>query len=625
MKNKHDPSRQQHPNNRTVAVELLSPARNIACGIAAINHGADAVYIGGPKFSARAAAGNSIADIGRLTRYAHTFSAKVYVALNTILADNELDEALTSINQLYETGIDALIIQDLGLLECDLPPIPLHASTQTDNRSIDKVHFLEQVGFQQVVLARELHLDEIRAIRAATSVPLEFFIHGSLCVSYSGQCFLSEVMCGRSANRGECAQFCRHQFNLKNSKGEILEKDRYLLSLKDLEHLSNIETLLDAGITSLKIEGRLKDEEYVKNITALYRDELDRIFKKNSGFGPASSGKCSFGFIPDPARSFQRGKTDYFLTNRSAKPGSPDTVKSLGAPVGTVVESHNRKIVVDSDQVFANGDGLCFFDRNKKLVGIRVNRAEGKTLHLHVAAAIQAGTALFRNHDESFSKILQQSNLCRTIQCDAEIYESPTGLVCRIQDEDGCISETGIDSPYEIARNPDGIKERIEKQMRKTGGTVFSFRSLAVQIENTHFHAVATVNELRRTALDHHLDQRLSSYQRSEHAIIANDFPWPENEIIHKEAVLNTAAVAFYKRHGLSRFTSLQDGEPSGMLRVMTCRYCLRRQIARCPRMTRNPADTEPLYIEDNAGRYEVRFNCGTCEMSVYVVDTKKS
>ena len=329
-------------------IELLAPAKNLGCGISAINHGADAVYIGGPQFGARAAAGNSLFDIEKLIHHAHQFRAKVYVALNTIFNDSELDHAVRLCHQLHGIGVDALIVQDVGLLESELPPIPLHSSTQMNNRTVDKVRFLEKVGFQQVVLARELSLAEIKEIRAATRIPLEFFVHGALCVSYSGQCYISEVVAGRSANRGECAQFCRHKFTLKDGQGKILEKDRYLLSLKDLNLSAHLEVLIDAGISSFKIEGRLKDENYVKNVTAYYRQALDKIIEADGGLQRISSGRCSFGFIPDPAKSFNRGNTDYFLINQRNKPGALESPKSTGQRLGQVVHSENRFFVSEN-------------------------------------------------------------------------------------------------------------------------------------------------------------------------------------------------------------------------------------------------------------------------------------
>ncbi len=387
-------------------IELLAPAKNLVCGISAINHGADAVYIGGPQFGARAAACNSLVDIEKLVAHAHQFGAKVYVALNTVFDDRELELAVQLCHQLYGIGVDALIIQDVGLLESDLPPISLHSSTQMNNRTVDKVRFLEKVGFQQVVLARELSLSQIKEIRAATSVPLEFFIHGALCVSYSGQCYISEVMAGRSANRGECAQFCRHKFTLKDGQGKILAKDRYLLSLKDLNLSAHLGALIDAGISSFKIEGRLKDENYVKNVTAYYRQALDKIIDEDGGLQRSSSGRCSFGFIPDPSKSFNRGQTDYFLTDQRNRPGAIESPKSTGQRLGKVEHAEKRFFVLETGEEINNGDGLCFFDPEKGLVGIKVNRVENGKIYPKDPVVLPIGLTVYRNSDTAFNKML---------------------------------------------------------------------------------------------------------------------------------------------------------------------------------------------------------------------------
>ena len=383
-------------------IELLAPAKDLSCGIAAIEHGADAVYIGAPLFSARAAAANSFEDIGTLINFAHQFYARVYIALNTVLGDDELDEAVKMIHHFHQLGADAIIIQDLGLLECDLPPIPLHASTQANNRTAEKVHFLENVGFQQVVLARELSLVEIERISQQTSVALECFVHGALCVSYSGQCYISEVMAGRSANRGKCAQFCRHKFTLKDAAGKIIEKDKHLLSLKDLNLSQQLRSLITAGIRSFKIEGRLKDSNYVKNITALYRQQLDVIIDEDESLKRASSGRCNFSFLPDAEKSFHRGQTRYFLEDKRNRPASIDTPKSIGKKVGRVGGIGRDYVDIVSDQSFHNGDGLCYFDQQNNLVGFSINWVEGKRIYPQKKVNPVKGTTIYRNHDVKF-------------------------------------------------------------------------------------------------------------------------------------------------------------------------------------------------------------------------------
>ena len=363
-------------------IELLAPAKNLECGIEAVNHGADAVYIGAPKFGARAAAVNSLEDIAALTDYAHLYGVRIYVTVNTILKDEELEETERMIDALYRIGVDALIVQDMGITRLNLPPIPLHASTQMDNRTPEKVRFLADAGFKQVVLARELSLHEIEGIhRACPDVPLEVFVHGALCVSYSGQCYVSQACFGRSANRGECAQFCRLPFSLVDADGKVIVRDKHLLSLKDLNQSELLEQLLDAGATSLKIEGRLKDVTYVKNVTAAYRQKLDEILARRPEYARASSGRCHYTFTPRLDKSFSRGFTHYFLQGRERDIASFDTPKSLGEAMGTMKEQRGGWISVAGVKPFHNGDGVCYLDEQGRLQGFRINRVDGNKLY----------------------------------------------------------------------------------------------------------------------------------------------------------------------------------------------------------------------------------------------------
>ena len=421
----YTPENLSHVHNR---LELLAPAKNADYGIEAIRHGADAVYIGGPAFGARATAGNSVEDIARLCTYAHQYHAQVFVALNTILMDNELADAEKLIWQLYEAGADALIVQDMGVLQLNLPPIALHASTQMDNRSPEKVAFLEQVGFSQVVLARELGLSQIRDVAAHTNMQLEFFIHGALCVAYSGLCNLSHSFSNRSANRGECSQMCRLPGNLKTRQGDVLAQNEHLLSLKDNNQTENLEALIDAGIRSFKIEGRLKDLSYVKNVTAHYRQKLDAIMARRPEFKASSHGRCEHSFIPDPEKTFNRGSTDYFVNESSQGIKDFRSPKYIGEEVGKVVSIGKDFIQVSSTHEFNNGDGLAFFPANfamakqsdDKLQGLRVNRAEGLKLHiLQVPKDLKVGMTLYRNHNQA-SKPCYRKNLLSGLS--ASIY-----------------------------------------------------------------------------------------------------------------------------------------------------------------------------------------------------------
>ncbi len=600
-------------------IELLAPAKNLACGVSAINHGADAVYIGGPQFGARAAACNSLADIEKLVAHAHRFRARVYGALNTIFTDHELDLAVKLCHQLHGIGVDALIIQDVGLLESELPPIPLHSSTQMNNRTVEKVRFLEKVGFAQVVLARELSLTEIKEIRAATSVPLEFFVHGALCVSYSGQCYISEVMAGRSANRGECAQFCRHKFTLQDGQGQILAKDRYLLSLKDLNLSAHLGALIDAGISSFKIEGRLKDENYVKNVTAYYRQALDTIIDKDNGLQRSSSGRCSFGFTPNPEKSFNRGMTDYFLTGRHNAPGAIDSPKSTGQKLGQVVHAEKHYFIVATEEVVNNGDGLCFFDAARGLVGIKVNRVDNGKIYPKDPAVLSVGTTLYRNADTAFNKLLSRSEQCRTIALQLKLTETVDGLQLLIRDADGIESTTIVKAEKAVARQAGMIVPLAEKQLRKSGGSVFSIEKISVDLRPELFFPAAVFNDLRRKGLDHHLEIRLEQYFVEHIEIIGNDFPWPAEEVSYLDNIANKKATEFYQRHGVQKIDSrMLRAVDVDHCALMTTRYCVREQLQMCPKMSSRPVELAgPLTIMDNTGVYELGFDCRKCAMTV--------
>ena len=601
-------------------LELLAPAKDLACGLAAVNHGADAVYIGAPRFGARAAAGNSLQDIEELVHYAHLYGARVYIALNTLLDDRELDEAVPLVHSLYQLGADGLIIQDMGLLECDLPPIPLHASTQTNNRTVDKVRFLEQVGFDQVVLARELSIDEIRAIRQATTVPLECFIHGALCVSYSGQCYISEVVSGRSANRGECAQFCRHRYTLRDGKGQVVARDRYLLSLKDLDLSAHLAELIDAGISSFKIEGRLKDISYVKNITAYYRQLLDRLLDGDSRLQRSSSGQCHFSFVPDPAKSFNRGRTTYFYHGPGAACGQPDTSKSLGEVIGPVLRSGKGLFVVDTKATLHNGDGLCFFQQDGTLTGLKANRVEGRTVHHRERQSPPAGTIIHRNHDVAFTKMLAASEQCRTLTIDLVVEETDTGLACAISDEDGITSRTELACDREVANQPGTSKGVIERQMRKSGGTLFTVGAVEVTVSDTLFVRAATVNELRRLAFIAHTAARLDGYRRRERNVTPTSTPWASPRVTCLDNISNSRAEAFYRRHGVSEFAYAATGAPDEPeLPLMTTRYCVKAQLGLCPKAGGGKTQpyVEPFILSDNTGDYLLECDCRHCQMTL--------
>ena len=527
------------------SIELLAPAKTAEIGVEAIKHGADAVYIGAPRFSARASAGNELEDIARLVKYAHFFNARVYVALNTILKDDELDDARSLIFSLYNIGADALIVQDMGILELDIPPIALHASTQADNRSVEKVRFLESVGFSQVVLARELSAEQIRTIADNTTVPLEVFVHGALCVSYSGQCYLSSRMCGRSANRGECAQYCRLPYTLKDADGRTLLKDKYILSLKDLNLSSELGVLLDSGASSLKIEGRLKDMGYVKNVTAYYRNKLDEIFSKDSRYKRASDGKSSFFFIPDAQKSFNRGFSSYFIHGqRSASLCSFDTPKSKGEKIGTVKELSRQSLTVSENLPLNNGDGICYINNDGVFAGFRINKIEGNRVYPTEMPFLRSGTVLYRNYDHEFEKVLSKKSAERYIEVDFDLSETPHGFELTVTDETGISVSEVLNSEKEESRTPQ--RENIIRQLSKLGDTSFVIRQFNYRLSNDWFVPSSVWSGLRRRAIEKLSLQRERSYCReARKSCLAKECEYPEKEMSYLGNVSNRLARAF--------------------------------------------------------------------------------
>ncbi len=594
-------------------IELLAPAKDYSCGIAAIEHGADAIYIGAPRFSARAAAANSLADIEKLIRFAHQFHARVYIALNTLLKDDELDKAVNLVHHLYEVGADAIIIQDFGLLECDLPPIELHASTQVNNRTVEKVRFLEKVGFQQVVLARELSLTEIEEIAGHSSVTLECFIHGALCVSYSGQCYISEVMAGRSANRGRCAQFCRHRFTLKDSTGKIISENKHLLSLKDLNLSGELRSLIDAGIRSFKIEGRLKDSNYVKNITALYRQKLDLIIDTDPSLERASSGRFNFSFVPDAEKSFHRDQTCYFLHDKRKRCGSINTPKSIGKQLGRVSIVGRNYIDIATDQTLQNGDGLCYLDQQDNLVGFSVNRVEGKRVFPHKKVTPVTGVLIHRNHDVKFNRLVEVSGKCRRISVSISVTATDSDLSFQVTDEDNIVSSCSITVEKVVARKPEMTHEAIRKQAEKSGDTIFKVSKVDVCVNRHQYYSQSQLKELRREAFTVHLQKRLDLYKVHQIKIEPNNVQWIAASTSYLDNITNYRAEAFYRRHG----ATISDGK-TGPQRLMSCKYCIKAQLDFCPKLAgKKKKFQEPFSLMDNSGEYCLEFDCHRCEMIV--------
>lgn len=600
-------------------IELLAPAKNLECGIEAINHGADAVYIGAPRFGARAAAGNSLADIEALVQYAHLYNVRIYVTVNTILRDDELKETEAMIWDLYRAGVDALIVQDMGLTQLNLPPIPLHASTQMDNRTVEKVRFLADAGFRQVVLARELSVNEISRIHAACpDTLLEVFIHGALCVSYSGQCYVSEACFGRSANRGECAQFCRLQFDMTDADRKVIEKGKHLLSLKDMNQSDNLEELLDAGASSLKIEGRLKDVSYVKNVTAYYRQKLDALFKRRKEYVRASSGSVKLAFRPQLDKSFSRGFTDYFAHGRNPGIFSFNTPKSLGEEVGTVKEIRGNYLTVAGVKAFSNGDGLCYLDAQGRLQGFRVNRVENNKLFPQEMPRIKPKTVLYRNFDQEFDRIMQKKSAERKLTVDVSLAENNFGFTLTICDEDGNSVSMALSKNKELARTPQ--HDNLINQLGKLGNTPFVPRNIEVDLSENWFIPSSELAELRRATVEKLLALRRINYHRELWRMPETEHPYPQKELTYLGNVMNKEAAAFYQKHGVERIAPAFEVEHPEGAALMFCKHCLRYSMGWCPvhHKVKSPY-REPYYLVSGDGKkFRLQFDCKNCQMKVY-------
>ena len=607
-------------------IELLAPAKNLECGREAVNHGADAVYIGAPKFGARAAATNSLEDIRDLTAYAHLYNVRIYVTVNTILRDEELAETERMIWELYRMGVDALIVQDLGITRLDLPPIPLHASTQMDNRTVEKVRFLAEAGFRQVVLARELSLDEIASIhQACPDVALEVFVHGALCVSYSGQCYVSQACFGRSANRGECAQFCRLPFSLVDSEGKTIVREKHLLSLKDMNQSDRLEQLLDAGATSLKIEGRLKDVGYVKNVTAAYRQKLDAIFSRRKEYIRASSGTSCLSFQPQLDKSFNRGFTHYFLEGRTADIGSPDSPKSWGEVMGTLKEQRGAWLSVAGVKPFHNGDGVCFLDEQGRLQGFRVNRVEGNKLFpAGPVPRMKPRTLLYRNQDQEFDRVLSRPSAERKIGVHWSLTENTFGFSLTVTDEDGNRVTKAFPYGKEQARMPQA--DNLRTLLAKLGNTPYEVTG-PTEIDWAHdwFLPASVVTEWRRQ-----LVERLTALRRINHrqelaVWKPTHHAFPISTLSYLGNVMNDEARRFYQEHGMKDIAPAYEKQAVPGAALMFCRHCLRYSMGWCPVHQKGHSPyREPYYLVSSDGRrFRLEFDCKHCQMKVYEDETR--
>lgn len=629
-------------------IELLAPAKNLECGIAAIDHGADAVYIGAAQFGARQTAGNSTDDIAELTRYAHQFGAVVYVTVNTIVYEKELAALEHLLKQLVEMGVDAILVQDMAVLEIykklkaeyvargyRMPA--LHASTQTDNRSADKVKWLKGNGFERVVLARELSLEEITDIhKAHPDVELEAFVHGALCVSYSGACYASQYFFNRSANRGECAQFCRMAFDLKDSDGETLIEDSYLLSLKDMCQLDRLGDLLEAGVCSLKIEGRLKDANYVKNVVATYSEALNAYIAKHTGkYCRSSYGRCTYTFTPALEKTFNRGFTHYFFNGRQKDISSFNTPKAMGEYVGYVKEIRRGSFNVAGTAMFANGDGLCFFNRQKKLEGFRVNRVENNRLYpLTMPKNLEPGMALYRNNDIEFERAMQGKTATRKLQVRFVVDVVDGKLTFTATDECGRSANVMLNETPEKAQKSQ--HDNIVKQLEKLGNTVWTANEISINnsadeffIPSSRLAAVRRelLEALENTPVSNHTDKQAVD-RTATNSVNANNTVYADT--INIANVANTTAQNYYAAHGVknaptafelnSDYKAGSTTAPSAVPPLMTCRYCLRYALGYCVKNGgKRPTWHEPLHLEAKNGiRVRLAFNCAKCQMEVY-------
>ncbi|MFD2909911.1 U32 family peptidase [Flavobacterium ardleyense] len=610
-------------------IEILAPAKDLIQGIAAINSGADAVYIGAPLYGARSNATNSIEDVAELVKYAHLFNAQVFVVINTILYDNELESCRQMIWKLYDIGVDALIIQDMAIMEMELPPIVLHASTQANNRDADKIKFLADAGMKRVVLARELNLHQIKTISQASDVELEFFVTGALCVSFSGNCYMSVANGERSANRGSCAQNCRLPYNLIDGNGDTLIKNSHLLSIKDFDVSNQIPNLVEAGIVSFKIEGRLKDIVYVKNNVSYLRKKLDSFLEENSDkYIKASSGKCTFTFDSSLDKSFNRGYTDYFVNERHQAIGSWESPKSKGQYIGKLIRTVGNSYEIENGELLNNGDGLCFINENNEAEGIYVNRAENGFAYPNVLKEIKDGTFIYRNNDAGFIKIVErEDSAIRKISTTLLLAENEEGFELIARDEDGNVSVAKLVHPKERTKNNESIEENFKTNLAKTGFTPYTADEINVDFSENWFLPISKINEMRRTVFEQLSEIRLKNYKRREHQLVKTSHPYPEEKLDFMYNVANKSARKFYERHGVTEIEKAFELQwDPGKSRVMTTKYCIKYELEKCPIHQKDKMGEklkEPLVLKQGELEYKLKFNCKPCEMEIWEKDAE--
>ncbi|MCE0824867.1 peptidase U32 family protein [Buttiauxella ferragutiae] len=611
-------------------LELLSPARDTAIAREAILHGADAVYIGGPGFGARHNAGNSLQDLAELVPFAHRYGAKIFVTLNTILHDNELEPARHMIHDLYQAGVDALIVQDMGVMEMDLPPIEIHASTQCDIRSVEKAKFLSDVGFSQIVLARELNLKQIRAIHENVDATIEFFIHGALCVAYSGQCNISHAQTGRSANRGDCSQACRLPYTLKDDQGRVVAYEKHLLSMKDNDQSANLAALVDAGVRSFKIEGRYKDMSYVKNITSYYRQLLDELMEQRTDLVRASSGVTSHFFIPSPDKTFHRGSTDYFVNERKIDIGAFDSPKYIGLPVGEVLKVGKDFLDVNVSDSLTNGDGLNVLIK-REIVGFRANTVEktGKNQYRvwpnempENLKNVRPNHPLNRNLDHNWQQALTKTSSERRIAVDMELSGWQEQLVLTITSEEGVSVSKTLEGQFEVANNPEKAYGSLRDSLAKLGQTMYQARKVDLNLPAALFIPNSQLNQLRREAIDELSEARLQQYQRGSRKAVSEPAPvYPDEHLTFLANVYNHKAREFYQRYGVKLIDAAYEAhEEKGEVPVMVTKHCLRFAFNLCPKQAKGSVKSwkaTPMQLVHQDEVLTLKFDCKPCEMHV--------
>ncbi|WP_027599714.1 U32 family peptidase [Pseudomonas sp. MOIL14HWK12:I2] len=620
-------------------LELLSPARDVGIAREAILHGADAVYIGGPSFGARHNACNEVSEIAELVKFARRYHARVFTTINTILHDDELEPARTLIHQLYDAGVDALIVQDLGVLELDIPPIELHASTQTDIRTLARAKFLDQAGFSQLVLARELNLQEISAIAAETDAAIEFFIHGALCVAFSGQCNISHAQTGRSANRGDCSQACRLPYTLKDDQGRVVAFEKHLLSMKDNNQSANLRALVEAGVRSFKIEGRYKDMGYVKNITAYYRQLLDEILEDRTDLARASSGRTAHFFVPDPDKTFHRGSTDYFVTDRKVDIGAFDSPTFTGLPVGQVEKVGKRDFIAVTEEPLSNGDGLNVLVK-REVVGFRANVAElkgefeedGQKRYRYRVEPNEMPEGLFRlrpNHplsrnlDHNWQQALLKTSAERRIgvHWQAELREQRLQLT--VTSEEGVSVSVALDGPFGAANKPEQALDGLRDLLTQLGTTEYHALDVTLDAPQAFFVPNSQLKALRREAIEQLTAARVAAHPRGSRKAESCPPPvYPESHLSFLYNVYNQKARDFYHRHGVQLIDAAYEAhEEPGEVPVMITKHCLRFSFNLCPKQAKGVTGVRtkvaPMQLVHGDEVLTLKFDCKPCEMHV--------